>query len=261
MARDWVQRFFDAAYVGQLRAQWSSADTRKQVAFVVKALGLRRGARVLDVPCGFDRHARLLARRGMLVVGMDLSPAMIAEGRRGGRQPGLSFVRADMRQLAYQSEFDAVLNLYTSFGYFSPRANLDVLRRMARALKPGGRILLAHPDREREARLSGRWWDRAADGPLALQEMRFDRSTGRWSGEWTFVSPNGRRSVRPLGVFDDPSSRALGPVPRHGGLYCIRAGDGVVEELGHRGGHVERRGLGRWTALLSGPVARGISRP
>jgi cyclopropane fatty-acyl-phospholipid synthase-like methyltransferase len=62
MARDWVQRFFDAAYVGQLRAQWSSADTRKQVAFGVKALGLRRGARVLDVPCGFGRHARLLAR-------------------------------------------------------------------------------------------------------------------------------------------------------------------------------------------------------
>jgi SAM-dependent methyltransferase len=151
-----------------------------------------------------------------------------------------------MRQLAYQSEFDAVLNLYTSFGYFSPRANLDVLRRMARALKPGGRILIDHRDRDRDARLSGRWWDRAADGTLALQEMRFDRSTGRWSGEWTFVSPNGRRSVRPLGVFDDPSSRALGPVPRHGGLYCIRAGDGVVEELGHRGGHVERRWLGRW---------------
>jgi len=102
MARDWVHRFFDAAYVGQLRAQWSGAATRKQVAFVARALGLRRGARVLDVPCGFGRHARLLARRGMLVIGVDLSPAMIAEARRGGPQPGLSFVRADMRRLAYQ---------------------------------------------------------------------------------------------------------------------------------------------------------------
>src|SRR5881628_594164 len=102
MARDWIHRFFDAAYVEQLRAQWSGADTRKQVAFVVKALGLRRGARVLDVPCGFGRHARLLARQGMLVVGVDLSPAMIAEARRGGSQPGLSFVRADMRRLGYR---------------------------------------------------------------------------------------------------------------------------------------------------------------
>src|SRR4029453_5402858 len=198
MARDWVHRFFDAAYAGQLRAQWSGAATRKQVAFVVKALGLRRGARVLDVPCGFGRHARLLARRGLMVVGVDLSPAMIAEARRGTPPPGLSFVRADMRRLAYQREFDAVLNLYTSFGYCSPRENLDVLRRMAHALKPGGRILIDHRDRDRDARLPGRWWDRAPDGTLVLQEMKFDQRVGRWSGEWTFVSPSGRRSVRPL---------------------------------------------------------------
>jgi cyclopropane fatty-acyl-phospholipid synthase-like methyltransferase len=83
MARDWVHRFFDAAYIGQLRAQWSGADTRNQVAFVAKALGLRPGARVLDVSCGFGRHARLLARRGMLVVGVDLSPAMITEAPPG----------------------------------------------------------------------------------------------------------------------------------------------------------------------------------
>ena len=198
MARDWFHGFFDATYVRQLRAQWSDALTRKQVAFAVKALGLRRGARVLDVPCGFGRHARLFARRGMLVVGVDLSPAMIAEARRGGPHPGLSFVRADMRQLAHHGEFDAVLNLFTSFGCFSARQNLDVLRRMARALKPGGRILIDHRDRDYDATLPGRWWDRAPDGTLAVQEMKLDRRTGRWSGEWTFVSPGGRRSVRAL---------------------------------------------------------------
>src|SRR5215831_5051546 len=47
--------------------------------------------------------------------------------------------------------------------YFSPRANLDVLRRMARALKPGGRILIDHRDRNRDARLP-----RAVVGPCAL---------------------------------------------------------------------------------------------
>ena len=99
MARDWIHGFFDATYVRILRAQWPDAVTRKQVAFVAKVAGLRRGARVLDVPCGFGRHARLLARRGMLVVGVDLSRAMIAEARRGGSQPGLLFVRADMRRL------------------------------------------------------------------------------------------------------------------------------------------------------------------
>src|SRR5690349_13648875 len=124
MTRGWVYGFFDPAYARILRAQWPDALPHKQVALVAKVLGLRRGARVLDVPCGFGRHARLLARRGMLVVGVDLSQAMITEARRGGSQSGLVFVRTDMRWLAYQSEFDAVLNLYISFGYFSPRENL-----------------------------------------------------------------------------------------------------------------------------------------
>jgi len=52
---------------------------------------------------------------------------------------------------------------------------------MARALKPGGRILIDHRDRDHDARLPGRWWGRAPDGTLALQEMKFDRRTGRWS--------------------------------------------------------------------------------
>jgi SAM-dependent methyltransferase len=197
-AHEWIHEFFDATYVRHLRAQWSDALTRKQVAFVVEALGLRRGSRVLDVPCGFGRHARLLARRGMQVVGVDLSPAMLAEARRGGAAPRLTFVRGDMRRLDYEGEFEAVVNLYTSFGYFSPRENLDVLRRMARALRPGGRILIDHRDRDRDARLPGRWWDRLPDGTLSLQAVRLDRRTGRWSGAWTFVSPRGRRSVREI---------------------------------------------------------------
>jgi SAM-dependent methyltransferase len=124
----------------------------KQVAFVVKALGLQRGTRVLDVPCGFGRHARLLARRGMVVVGVDLSSAMIAEARRSGPQPGLSFVRADMRRLTYQGEFDAVLNLYTSFGYFSPHANLDVLRRAPASMASHISRVVRSPDAPRVVR-------------------------------------------------------------------------------------------------------------
>jgi SAM-dependent methyltransferase len=225
MAREWIHGFFDVAYARHLRRQFSDALTRRQVAFAVKALGLSRGARVLDVPCGFGRHARLLARRGMRVVGVDLSSAMLAEARRGGPQARLSFVRADMRRLGYRGEFDAVMNLYTSFGYFSPRENLAVLRRMARALKPGGRILIDHRDRRYDARLPGRWWERASDGTLVLQAMRLSGRTGRWSGEWTFVGPGGRRSVRPVRhyVYTLPQWRHMF---RAAGLRLTRAWSG-----------------------------------
>jgi ubiquinone/menaquinone biosynthesis C-methylase UbiE len=112
----------------------------------VRALGLRRGERILDVPCGFGRHARMLAARGMEVVGVDLSAAMLAEARRGRRSARPRFERGDMRRLACRDEFDAVICMFTSFGYFGDRENRGVLRRMARVLKSGGRVLIDHRD-------------------------------------------------------------------------------------------------------------------
>ena len=138
---EWFSHFFDAAYVAQLREEKSPADTRAEVDFLVRRLSLPRGARILDVPCGYGRHAAALARRGFVVLGLDLSRAMIAEGRRRFTEgPRLRLRRADMRRIAFREEFDAVVNLYTSFGYFEPAENQAVLRRMARALKPGGRM-------------------------------------------------------------------------------------------------------------------------
>ena len=136
---EWFTSFFDAAYVAQLREEKPPAQTRREVDFLLRALRPAPGARILDVPCGYGRHAAALAGRGFQVVGVDLSRAMIAEARRrfAGR-PRLTFVRGDMRRITFDREFDAVVNLYTSFGYFTPAQNQAVLRRLARALRPGG---------------------------------------------------------------------------------------------------------------------------
>jgi SAM-dependent methyltransferase len=80
--RQWSQRFFDADYVALLRDTSPPSKTRREVDFVVRALRLPQGARILDVPCGYGRHSAALARRGFRVVGIDLSRAMIAEARR-----------------------------------------------------------------------------------------------------------------------------------------------------------------------------------
>ena len=176
---EWFTRFFDTAYVAQLREEKSPADTRAEVDFLLRRLHLPRGARILDVPCGYGRHAAALARRGFRVVGVDLSRAMIAEGRRRFTEgPRLRLQRADMRRLAYREEFDAVVNLYTSFGYFTPAENQAVLRRMARALKPGGRLLIDHRDPVYDATLPRRLWYRAGQRRFILEDRRFDRRTG-----------------------------------------------------------------------------------
>ena len=100
----------------------------------------------------------------------------MAEARRRWREgPRLRFLRQDVRRLAFRGEFDALVNLYTSFGYFSARENEAVLRRMARSLRPGGRILIDHRDPGFDATLPSRLWFTAGPRRFVLEERRFDR--------------------------------------------------------------------------------------
>ena len=217
--REWFRHFFDASYVAALRAEKPFRQTRLEVDFVLRSLRPPEGARILDLPCGYGRHAALLARRGFCVVGVDLSIAMLAEARRRSTEgPRLRFRRGDMRRIAYRAEFDAVINLYTSFGYFTPAQNVAALRRMARALRPGGRLLVDHRDPAYDADLPRRLWYRTGKTRFVLEDRRFDRRTKitdstqlivitgrRWVAQKTlrfqeFSLPQWRRMLRRVGL-------------------------------------------------------------
>lgn len=177
-SREWFRAFFDREYVAALDEEKPPRQTRVEVDFLLRALGLRPGARILDVACGAGRHAGALARRGYHVVGIDLSPPMLEEARRRFREgPRLRFLRRDMRRLAFRAEFDAVVSLYTSFGYFTNAENEAALRRMARALAPGGKLLIDHRDPSYDARLPPRLWYSAGPDRIVLERRRFDRRT------------------------------------------------------------------------------------
>jgi SAM-dependent methyltransferase len=176
--REWFTHFFDTSYVAALREEKPLPQTRLEVEFVLRSLRPPEGARILDLPCGYGRHAALLARRGFRMVGVDLSPAMLAEARRRFAEgPRLRFRRDDMRRIEFREEFDAVINLYTSFGYFTPTQNVTALRRMARALRPGGRLLVDHRDPAYDAGLPRRLWYRSGRKRFVLEERHFDRDT------------------------------------------------------------------------------------
>src|SRR5499426_1351616 len=107
---EWFTRFFDGDYVAELSEQKPPRQTRREVDFLLRSLRLPRGARILDVACGYGRHAAELSRRGFHVVGLDLSRPMLDEARRRFREgPRLRFMRGDMRRLGYAAEFDAAL--------------------------------------------------------------------------------------------------------------------------------------------------------
>jgi SAM-dependent methyltransferase len=122
----------------------------EEARFILDALGLRPGYAVLDAPCGAGRISLHLARAGCVVTGIDLRDTFIRRARRRFQAAGLhgTFRALDLRHLDMEGPFDAVLSWSGSFGYFSEAENARLVGACARALRPGGRLLIEQPDRE-----------------------------------------------------------------------------------------------------------------
>jgi len=132
-----------APHTGRVMAFTKGTD--QEVEFLVEALALERGMRVLDVGCGPGRHALALARRGIEVVGVDRSPEFLQLARDAASGAGLSpsFVELDVRDLDYDGEFDAAICLCQGgFGLLGGRDEPAVFDSIARSLRAGGRLAL-----------------------------------------------------------------------------------------------------------------------
>ena len=141
----WYESFFDEFYLRQYGPGFSDALNERQVDLMIDRLGLEPGARVLDLACGHGRHAIRLAQRGMRVTGLDLSTVFLerAKADATAAETDVRWVRADMREIPFEAEFDAVVNIFTAFGYFEDDAeDARVFAAVSRALVPGGTFLI-----------------------------------------------------------------------------------------------------------------------
>ena len=141
------QHWFEpiAEHLGSAYLRYSfTKGTVQEIDFVVDVLGLAAGDRVLDVGCGPGRHAHELARRGMVVHGIDISRRFVDLATTAA-PPGATFERLDARALRFDREFDAAICLCQgAFGLMTVEAeNESVLAGIAAALKPGGRLALS----------------------------------------------------------------------------------------------------------------------
>lgn len=142
---EWFQDWFGEDYL-RLYPHRDDAEAGRMVALLKASLPWRPGLRVLDVGCGAGRHTRALAEAGARVTGVDLSRALLARAR---QCTTATFARVDMRHLPVRPRsMDLVVNLFTSFGYFSSDAeHADVLAAMIDAVRPGGWFVIdfLHP--------------------------------------------------------------------------------------------------------------------
>lgn len=139
----WYKTFYTEAFIPVVGYP-SPEETQWQVNFIAKALGLRVGARVLDLCCGLGRHSKGLAEtHGLYVTGVDLSKEYLELARKRFGHDNVEYVEGDMREIGMAGKYDAVINMFTSFGFFdSVNENQKVLNSVAKALKPGGLFLL-----------------------------------------------------------------------------------------------------------------------
>lgn len=104
------------------------------------------GTRVLDVGCGVGRWSSLLAARGAVVTGMDLSPTMITEARRRATENGVAercrFVVQDLAQLDAGDKFDLIVGVTVLQHILDADALRAAIQRMSDHLAPGGRMVL-----------------------------------------------------------------------------------------------------------------------
>jgi len=143
--RHWFESLADHVGPAYLRYSFTKG-TEQETAFLVDALELEAGTRVLDVGCGPGRHAHALARHGCRVVGVDIAERFVALAA-ADAPIGAVFARGDAHALPVRAgAFDAAISLCQGgFGLPADPAAPDdasILAGMAAALRPGGKLAL-----------------------------------------------------------------------------------------------------------------------
>lgn len=193
---EWWETFFADAWAG-IQLEWAATTTDEQIDDVEERLRLGPGSAVLDVPSGDGRIGRRLAARGHRVTCVDLARRFLDAGRDRAEADGVdvAWVESDMRDLAFDGEFDAAINYAGSFGYFDDDGDRAFATAISRALRPGGRFLIETHTLETVLPIfAERTWDRIADW-LVLHERRYDEERSRIDTEWTLVGPDGGREI------------------------------------------------------------------
>jgi SAM-dependent methyltransferase len=193
----WYVDFFRADYLNVYGRTFTDERAEKESSFLASALDLKPGAQVLDLCCGQGRHSVQLSKRGFKVTSLDLNPdyLQLAQQAALASKVSIETVAADMREIPFHNKFDAIVNMYSSFGYLEAEAeDLKVLRSAAKALKAGGALLLDMLNRE--------WaidnyiqndWHTGADGTLYVERRELDLATSCMQVRFIVVDPKGGR--------------------------------------------------------------------
>ena len=234
---------FDESYMVLYGPFFNEERERIEAEAAASLAAVDPGAEVLDCPCGYARHALVLAEAGYRVTGADRSQVQLAEAeRRRGAAEWPRLVRSDYRQLPFADDsFDAVLCLFTSLGYLERDGDVVVLSEFRRVLRPGGALVIETMHRDRLARIFvPRDWESHPEGGVILRERHFDALEGTVSNHQLYIPEEGERVSRRFVVH----------------VYTVTEWAAMAREAGFR----DVECFGGWEGAAPSPDARLVLR-
>jgi len=134
---NWFASWFDSPYYHILYKDRDETEAQLFMDNIVHYLNLPEDSKILDLACGKGRHSIYLNKMGFVVTGADLSSNSITIAKLQENKT-LNFVEHDMR-IPFDQKFDAIFNLFTSFGYFeNDEDNLTTLKAIKESLSEYG---------------------------------------------------------------------------------------------------------------------------
>lgn len=140
--KSWFDKWFDTPYYHILYSKRDESEAEFFMNNLAKFLNFNSNDNILDLACGKGRHAIYLNSKGLQVTGVDLSENSITYASQFANEK-LYFARHDMREIYQAKQFDYVLNMFTSFGYFdTEHENQVAISAMSENLKTGGKLVV-----------------------------------------------------------------------------------------------------------------------
>lgn len=151
----------------------------------------------MDCPCGYGRHSNGLCAKGIDVTGVDINPVHLEKAIKNRDIAGLktNFQIGNMLTIDFHNEFDGVINMFYSFGFFdTDEENFQVLRNFYNSLKKGGKFLM-HTDVNIPRVISGKYKFDEKRKLKSGNQLRvidnYNAKTKRIDGRWIITHENG----------------------------------------------------------------------
>lgn len=174
----------------------SPERTSAEIDFIDNFAKSRNYKKILDIPCGTGRVSIDLAKRGYNITGIDFNPNAVSKAKERCNIPNAVWIEGDMREINYENQFDLVISMWGSLGYFTDEENIKFFHSVSKALTDKGAFIFDTNTLETISRKFQPSGINRINDNFILEERTLDLVNSRINAVWSFINSSGKRFER-----------------------------------------------------------------